>query len=109
MHLVAYWPITPDIALEPDVAFRGTADIVLSGALSALVANDPSRKWPDVRVESDMHNIRSILFRQKDWHAIVHFGNKSTGRAVTSADLADRAVTIHLASSTVLRRGYRAL
>ena len=47
MHFVRKWPIASDIALEPNVGFRGTADIVRSGAPSA-VANDPKRTWgPD--------------------------------------------------------------
>jgi hypothetical protein len=36
------WPITTDVALESDVGFRCTADIMLSGAPSAPVANDPN-------------------------------------------------------------------
>ena len=31
MRDVFYWPITTDIVLNPDVGFRGTADIVRSG------------------------------------------------------------------------------
>jgi hypothetical protein len=37
---VCLWPIAADIAVEPNVGFRGTADIVLSGAPSKSVAND---------------------------------------------------------------------
>jgi hypothetical protein len=47
MHLVRKWPIASDIALERHVGFRGTPDIVPSGAPSASVANDPNATSPD--------------------------------------------------------------
>jgi hypothetical protein len=44
--------LASDIALEPHVGFRGTPDIVPSGAPSASVANDPvtSQSWNDEKV-----------------------------------------------------------
>jgi hypothetical protein len=42
---VSVWSIATNIAAEPDVGFRGTADIVPSGAPSASVANDPKRPF----------------------------------------------------------------
>ena len=43
--MVAYWPYTTDIGLEPNVGFRGTADIARSGHQTKSVANDPTATW----------------------------------------------------------------